>query len=162
MESWKTVWRDGFQPGLSTRGLEALLHGLQTDSRELVQGATTSPPPLQCVQDFPCEAADAIGYCGWKGEDLVSVSEVEEAFAKTCFEADQRMGEPAAVRWFLNFWDDTPRPALFREVVAEIERELARRRAEHLPEDLQRAVKQFPDDLALRMAVTDYLIEHGG
>jgi hypothetical protein len=86
-----------------------------------VQGATTTPPPLLCVQDWPVEACCALGFCGWQGEALCTVGEVEEHFAKCCFEADQRLGEPAACRWFLNWFDDTPRDDMRRELLAEVE-----------------------------------------
>ena len=107
MESWRTVWRDGLAPLISTAGLEALRTALSNDDARLLQGATTTPTPLQCVQDWPVEAACALGYCGWQGEGLESVAEVEEYFARVCFEVDQALGEPAACRWFLNWFDGT-------------------------------------------------------
>src|ERR1041385_7183122 len=106
MESWRLVWRDGFVPVLSTAGLEALRDALRGDDPRLTQGSTTTPPPLMCVQDWPVEAACALGFCGWQGDELESVGQVEEHFAKCCFEADQRLGEAAACRWFLNWFDD--------------------------------------------------------
>src|SRR4051794_37938917 len=121
MESWRQVWREGFVPVLSTSGLETLRDALRTDDPRLTQGSTTTPPPLLCVQDWPVEAACALGFCGWQGEGLESVGEVEEFFAKACFEADQRLGEPAACRWFLNWFDDTPRAEMRRELLAEVE-----------------------------------------
>jgi hypothetical protein len=127
MESWRIVWRDGFVPVLSTTGLTALRDALRGDDPRLVQGATTTPPPLMCVQDWPVEAADALGYCGWQGEGLETVGQVEEYFARCCFEADQRLGEPAACRWFLNWYDDTPRDEVRRELLAEVELALAER-----------------------------------
>lgn len=127
MESWKMVWRQGFQPQFDDRQLTALRDGLLADDPRLVQGATTTPPPLLCVQDWPVEACCALGYCGWIGSDLKTVGEVEEFFAKCCFEADNRLGEPAACRWFLNAFDDSPRQQFFAALAAEIESELARR-----------------------------------
>jgi len=121
MESWRKVWRDGFAPILPTAGLEALREALATDDPRLAQGSTTTPPPLLCVQDWPVEAACALGFCGWQGEGLVSVGEVDEFFARACFEADQRLGEPAACRWFLNWFDDTPRDRMRCELLAEVE-----------------------------------------
>ena len=70
---------------------------LTGDDPRLTQGSTTTPPPLMCVQDWPVEAACALGYCGWQGDELETVGEVEEFFARMCFEADQRLGEPAAL-----------------------------------------------------------------
>jgi hypothetical protein len=129
MESWRKVWRDGLAPLLSTPGLEALRHALLTDDPRLLQGATTTPPPLPCVQDWPVEAACALGYCGWQGDHLESVADVEEFFARMCFETDQRLGEPAAVRWFLNWFDETPRHEMRRQLLAEVNRVLAARGA---------------------------------
>ena len=127
MESWRTVWREGFAPVLTLQGLEALRDALTNDDPRLVQGSTTTPPPLMCVQDWPVEAACALGYCGWQGERLSTVGEVEEFFARCCFEADQRLGEAAACRWFLNWFDDTPRTEMRRELLAEVELALAER-----------------------------------
>jgi hypothetical protein len=69
----------------------------------------------------------ALGFCGWQGDDLESVGQVEEFFARACFEADHRLGEPAACRWFLNWFDDTPRDQMRRELLAEVELALAQR-----------------------------------
>lgn len=127
MESWRLVWREGFVPVISTAGLEALRDALYTDDPRLTQGSTTTPPPLMCVQDWPVEAACALGFCGWLGEGLKTVGEVEEFFARLCFEADQRLGAPAACRWFLNWFDDTPRGEMLRELFRECELALADR-----------------------------------
>jgi hypothetical protein len=42
---------------------------LRGDDCRLLQRATTNPPPLQCVQQWAVEAACALGFCGWQGED---------------------------------------------------------------------------------------------
>lgn len=130
MESWRLVWRNGFVPVLATPALEALREALRSDDPRLTQGSTTTPPPLLCVQDWPVEAACALGFCGWQAEGRDTVGEVEEFFAQVCFEADQRLGEPAACRWFLNWFDDTPRAAMRRELLAEVEYALAARLVE--------------------------------
>jgi len=127
MESWRKVWRDGLAPHLSTAGLDALRRALLADDGRLVQGATTVPPPLMCVQDWPVEAACVLGFCGWQGDGLETVGEVEEYFARMCFEADKALGEPAACRWFLNWFDETPRAAARQELLAEVNRTLAQR-----------------------------------
>ena len=127
MESWRNTWRKGVAPLLSTQSLESLRSALVNDDARLLQGATTTPPPLQCVQDWPVEAACALGYCGWQGDGLETVAEVEEFFARMCFEIDQLMGEPAACRWFLNWFDDTPRDEMRRELLVEVQRSLAQR-----------------------------------
>lgn len=134
MESWKTAWRVGFAPQLSTPGLQALEKALAADDARLLQGATTSPPPLQCVQDWPVEAACAVGYCfavdlgGFAPTDgAATVAQIEQAFGEACFKADQNLEQPAGCRFFLNWTDETPREEMCRELLAEVRRELARR-----------------------------------
>lgn len=125
MESWRKVFVDGYLPCMSTTALEALLKALVTDDPRLTQGSTTTPPPLMCVQDWPVEAACAIGLSGWLGDGLETIGQVEEYFARLCYEADQRLGEPAACRWFLNWFDDTPRDVM-RAQLADVVREAYR------------------------------------
>lgn len=127
MEAWRKCWRDGFAPGMSTKGLIALRNALMRNDHSLLHGATTSPPPLQCVQEWNIEAADAIAYCGWKGEGLRTVREVEEYFARACFDADKRIGEDAYCRYFLNFWDDSPMDVAKSELLLETNKELFKR-----------------------------------
>lgn len=129
MESWRKVWRDGVEPLLSTEGLEALRQALVADDPRLLQGATTTPAPLACVQDWPVEAACALGFCGWIGDGLETVAEVEEFFARMCFEIDERLDEPAGCRWFLNWFDETPRDEMRALLLDEVKRALARRHA---------------------------------
>lgn len=127
IEQWRRVWRDGFAPGLSTKGLTVLREALKTDDPRLTQGSTTTPPTLMCVRDLPVEAACVLGYYGWKGEDFETVGEVEDFFNRICFEADERLGEPAAYRWFLSWFDDTPRDEMRRELLDEVVLELRKR-----------------------------------
>jgi hypothetical protein len=79
------------------------------------------------VQDWPVEAACATGFCGWQGEGLNTVAEVEEYFAQLCYEVDLRLGEPAAIYWFLNWFDETPRDEMRLLLAGEIRSELIRR-----------------------------------
>lgn len=120
MESWRKVWKEGVVPLVSTEGLLALKEALVKDDPRLIQDGTTTPPPLQCVQDWPVEAACALGFMGWMGDGLNTVAEVEEYFARMCFEIDQRLKEPAGCRWFLNWYDETPREEMRKELLAEV------------------------------------------
>lgn len=123
MESWRKVWRDGFGPLLPTESLESLAVALRDDDPKLTQGSTTTPPPLMCVQDWPCEAGCLLGYCGAVangGFGTATVGEVEEFFARACFDADQKLGEPAACRYLLQWFDDMPRDDMRRELLAEV------------------------------------------
>ena len=129
IESWRKVWREGLAPYISKTGLEALRQALLHNDPRLLQGATTTPPPLQALQDWPVEAACVLGYCGWQGDGLETVAEVEAFFARLCFEAEQVLGEPAACRWFLNWFDETPRDEMRALLLAEVERTLAQRPA---------------------------------
>ena len=122
MESWREVFRNGFVPVLPKKGLASLYKALQEDDERLKQGQTTDPPPLMCVQDHDNEGACMIGWCGWEGGDgLQTVGEVEEFFARACFEADQRLGEAAACRFLLNHFDDTPREQMRKDFLEELD-----------------------------------------
>lgn len=142
LESWRKTWREGFAPEISTDVLTALADALRNNSTHIVQGRTTEPPPLDCVQDWPvvetcalafCAAVEHGGFCPpehateRKVEGYATVGQCEEGFAQLCFKANQRLGEPAACRWFLNWFDDTPRNEMRRELLAEVERELSQR-----------------------------------
>ena len=61
------------------------------------------------------------------------MGEVEEYFARSCLEADERLGEAAACRWFLNWFDDTPREEMRDELLGEVERAIEARFAEIVP-----------------------------
>lgn len=123
----REVFLKGFCPSISTNGLVALKKALENDDIRLIQGATTTPPPLSCVQDWSVEACCAISFCGWQGDNLETVGEVEEYFARLCFEADKRLGEPAGCRWFLNWFDDTPRNEVRAELLRLVEQVLEER-----------------------------------
>jgi hypothetical protein len=129
MTPWQRVFHEGIGPLLSVAALEALHAALVADSREIVQNTTTFPPPLQCLARKLVEMACPIGYALWKGCGLATVGEVEAAFAELCQRADEALGEPAAVRHFLNHVDETDRDALRWELLSEVGRELARRQA---------------------------------
>lgn len=135
MELWRATFRDGFAPSLSTIGLLALREALWRDDPRLHQGSTTMPASHVAAATYPCEGACALGFCGWQGTGLASIGEVEEFFSRTCWEADQRLGEPAACRWFLNWFDDTPRHEMRRDLLAEVELALALR---HPPIEVRR------------------------
>jgi hypothetical protein len=133
MDTWKRVWREGVAPTLSTEALQALYTALEADDPALLQGATCDPPPLEYAADWPVVAACGIGYCGWRGEGLRTVQEVEAFFHYVCAVADQRLGHPAAVRFFLNWFDDTPREEMRTELLAEVSQALAQRVPEAAP-----------------------------
>ena len=128
MTAWQLVWRHGIAPQLTTTGLLALRQALEADDRRLIQGATTEPPPLQTVLDWPVEKACAVCFAIWQGDgDFQTVGQVEAVFARVCYEADQTFGEPAACRYFLNWFDQIPREQMRPQLLAEVNRVLASR-----------------------------------
>ncbi|CAN5517278.1 hypothetical protein BH11PLA2_BH11PLA2_09500 [soil metagenome] len=144
MESWRIIFRDGFAPSLSTKGLLALRDGLHSDDARLTQGMTTMPLMTSARAEWPCEGACALGYAAWQGGDRRSVSEVDEFFAMCCWEADDRLGEANACREFLNWHDDTPRNEMIADLLAEVELELAHRLPPPEPKLRKSALKPAP------------------
>jgi hypothetical protein len=98
MTAWQKVFREAIAPQLSTRALLALKKALAVDDPALIQGATTEPPPLSAVRDWPVEAACAVAFAGWQGEGLATVGEVEDFFARICFGADSGPTRPSVSR----------------------------------------------------------------
>jgi hypothetical protein len=125
VRDWRRVWREGFVPLLPLEGLRALQAALASNDPALLQGQTTVPPALAEVQDWPVEAACATTYCGWKGLDLGSVLKADEYFAQVCFDVDETLDEPAGCRHFLNWYDETPRDQMRRELLPEVQRAIA-------------------------------------
>jgi hypothetical protein len=72
----------------------------------------------------PVETACALGFCGWQGERRATVGEVEDYFRQLCDAADERMAERAVCRFFLNWYDDTPRDEMRRALLTEVEQAL--------------------------------------
>ena len=98
---WQAVWRKAIGPRLSVEQLTALRDALVTDDVRLIQGVTTTPPPLPSVRGLPVEAACALGFCaviaqGGFGE--VTVEATQRGFDRLCYEVDNEMGEPAVAR----------------------------------------------------------------
>jgi hypothetical protein len=124
MERWQRIWQDGLAPRLSRRGLEALRTALVRDDPRLVQGRTMTPPPLLGLHDAEVEAACALGFCGWYGDGCVTVGALEAFFDDVCTAADEALGEPAACRHFLDWFDNTPRYTMRRLLLAEVNRTL--------------------------------------
>jgi len=124
MENWQRIWRRGLAPRLSRRGLEILRIALLRDDPRLVQGRTMSPPPVLGLREAEVEAACALGFCGWHGAGCVTVGALEAFFEELCTGADEALGEPAACRQFLDWFDSTPRTAMRRRLLEEVEQTL--------------------------------------
>jgi hypothetical protein len=123
MELWQKVFREGLAPLLTTEQLTNLLRAVEENSWELGQGFTTSPPPLHVTADWTVQQACLVSYPGWK-DGLTTVGEVEEFFARTCYEVDKRIGCPSGVVALIGWWDSTDRAEAFAALALEIEAEL--------------------------------------
>jgi hypothetical protein len=129
MEHWQRVWRVGIAPQLSPSALAALRLALVRDDARLMQGRTMAPPPLPGLENAEVEAACAVGWAGWHGDGHHAVSQLERYFERVCSAADEALGEPAAARTFLDWYDAAPRGVMRRRLLAEVDHALNRRLA---------------------------------
>jgi hypothetical protein len=153
------VWRVGFGPKLPVEGMKSLLDALVDDDQRLMQGSTTSPPPLITTQNWPCEAADAIGWCFFGPG--ATVGEVEEGFARACYDADMAIASPDSCRHIINFWDDTPRHVARAAMIWFVVDSLVER--EEMSRDeaaMYKAVAARLDDQAPKLMLKDWKLEH--
>jgi hypothetical protein len=129
LTAWQHAWRDGFVPQLTTQGLKGLCKALQENSPRLITGATTNPPPLQSVTNWPVDGCCPVFFALLDGRRPyeVSVGALEERWAMACYRADQLLGEPAACRYLLNQIDEWSREDLLRNLLPEVELALAQR-----------------------------------
>ena len=124
MENWRRVWREGLSPQFSVAGLRALERALAIDDPRLLQGTTCSPPLLDVWRKRRVCGACALAWAGWQAEKLATVGQVEAYFHRLCDAADAALDEPAACRFFLNWYDETPRADMRRALLAEVRRAL--------------------------------------
>jgi len=120
MELWRKVWRNGLVPQLSTNELLALKHGLETDDPKLVQGITTSPPAIDIFATSQVEFCCGLTYSSWKGENKTTVAEADARYTQLCQNTDELLGEPGVSRFFLNWFDETPRVEMRRQLLTEV------------------------------------------
>ena len=120
MHGWKRGWRMGIAPLLTPAGLAALKVALETDDPRLVQGATTEPLPIALFADEAVEGACAVGFSLWQGRGLGRVGQLHAAFRQLCASADDLLDEPLGTVAFLNWFDETPREEMRRELLAEL------------------------------------------
>ena len=66
-EAARKIWRETFAVQLPLAGLISLKTALDKDDPRLLQAQTISPPPLQCVEDWPVEGACAIAWAAAGG-----------------------------------------------------------------------------------------------
>ncbi len=120
MNGWKRGWRLGIAPLLTPAGLLALKKALETDDPRLVQGATTEPLPIALFAEEAVVGACAVGFCLWQSSGLDRVGVLHAAFRRLVASADDLLDEPLGTIAFLNWFDDTPRDEMRRELLAEM------------------------------------------
>ena len=126
-EPWLRVFVDGFAPNMTDDELNAIRDGLVNNDHRILQGATTDPVPLPCVHDWPCNGSCPVGFAKLGTNPEATVGEVESFFADKCYSCDRILGEPAACRFFLNWWDDTPRDEARLSLLEAVDDALAKR-----------------------------------
>ena len=127
----RDVWRKGLAPLLTLEQLERLRIALVTDDPRLEQGVTVLPRVIEEEDPAEATAACLIGYCAL-GELRRSAS-IEEWFANICYRIDvamRELREPGRISHLLCWFDDTPRAEMRTDLLAEVSRALAERRAE--------------------------------
>ena len=129
MELWRRVWRIGLAPRLGDRALSALQLGLASDDPRIIQKATTSPCDFLPNAAAQVCGACALAYAGWQGLGLRTVGEVSDFFTRTCNQADEALGEPAACRHFLDWFDHTRRHHMRQQLLEEVRFTLSQRRS---------------------------------
>lgn len=117
------VFKDGFAPVLGPDKLAALRLACVTDDQRLQQGRTCFPWDLAHNEALPCESACPVGFAALS--DGATVGDVGTFFAETCFAADQKLGEVAGCRFFLDFVDDTPRAEMLTTLAGWVDDVLA-------------------------------------
>lgn len=135
MESWEHVFRHGLSPSLTLEGLQALAHAIEADDEHLIQGATTEPPALNCTRDWFPNGCCAVAYAVWKGSDAsaesVNLEYIEEGFAEASYQCGKRLNESSSVRYFLNWYDQTPRNEM-RALLLPVVRDVIQRRKDSM------------------------------
>ncbi len=127
MEAWKKVFHDGLVPHLDMYDLGWLKQLLQENSVKLIQGTTVLPSGAWGKEK--AERSCLLGCIGML-RGIQTVDEIEEFFASMCFSIDDTMGEPAACRWLLNFYDDTPRREMIDALLPEVDIALKKKEQE--------------------------------
>jgi hypothetical protein len=121
---------------LTAAGLERLRGALERDDKRVIQGNTMRPQVLQCTFNDPVEACCPLCWAllDTKSQPhYVSVGPLEERFADALLKASDKLGWPMAAQVFLSWVDEAPRDEMRRQLIAEVNRELARRAAEATP-----------------------------
>jgi hypothetical protein len=125
MTDWQRIWRTALGPRISPKALKVLFQALLRNDPRIIQGQTTIPSPTSMFRGEPLIGACCLCFCGWEGEGLRTVGEVEWYFWDLCRACEIETGEEAAAKHFLNWWDEAPREEAFALLAFEVARSLA-------------------------------------
>jgi hypothetical protein len=136
---WRKVIRDVFFPQLSDRTLGILRDWIARDDERLMQGGLVSPPALPTCHDWPVERtclaglAAVVEYTGSDNLEDVTVNQLVGHFLRLSGAMNEGTKASDSIvpeypsQVVLNWFDMKERPEAFRLLLAELDRELARR-----------------------------------
>jgi hypothetical protein len=118
---WPEVFHVAIAPRLGLAGLQALQAALDSDDAALIQGETCLPDFMSVSRDLPCRAACGLGLALWRSLELRSIGEIDLQFSLLVNQVDGEMGQGAA-RMFVQWFDETPRATMRRQLLKEVNR----------------------------------------
>jgi hypothetical protein len=106
------------------KSLEALRQALVYEDKRLLRGDTLIPLGGWDMPKALVSSCCPVAWCGWQGEGLHMVYEIQDFFARICHEADKLLGEEAACGYFTAAWDanEISRDELLSEVELALQR----------------------------------------
>ena len=117
MEKWRRVWRDRDRAAaVTSRFARSAIGSCSATIAGCCKASSPRRRRWMPTPIAPSSAAVPSVLCGWLGEGRTSVGAVEEYFTAICEAADAAFGEPAACRFFFNWFDDSPRRDAPRDV----------------------------------------------
>ena len=118
----------GLFPNLTDTMLCELYRAVKHNDHRLVQGITVYPRPMVDTSNARCQCACLIAYPSWKGLNLQSVCDVENAFVEQCDAIRITTGDEYAVANLLAWYDDTPMDDVLTTLLTEVSLEMFRRK----------------------------------
>lgn len=132
VELWKVAFRVGVGPAFTDAELLALRAGLRCRDERIIQGSVCEPYHPATLWPHKCQAACAIGYAGWRG-GLILSSDVVDRFHEIIDISNVALSDDCGtLDVFVGWFDSTDREQAMSELLAEVEREVARRGIDEL------------------------------
>lgn len=107
-EATRRVFHEGFVPLLKDEELWVLKGWLTMAPERFKQGYTLYPVPTPAEEPYMMPDCGCLITNIGRINMLKYADELYEYFARMCYNIDQNMGEPSAVRYLLNWYDDSP------------------------------------------------------